>query len=138
METVIIFKLPIRLKSEANCSEHWALKSRRHRAQQLLTRLAYKRSVDAVNFPCEIRLTRCSAREFDDDNLQTAFKYIRDELSECIFPEKAISKTGKKIKGRADSDKRLVWRYDQQKSKEAYVKIEISYPTTVKSSSEDS
>ena len=68
----------------------------------------------------------------DDDNLPTAFKYIRDEISELLIPEKAgvyINKKGKtiKIKGRADSDPRIKWQYFQEKTTLSAIKIEIEF-----------
>ncbi len=77
-------------------------------------------------------MVRLSPRFLDDDNLVQAFKYIRDEISECIIPEKMscyLNNRGKvvKIKGRADSDPRISWYYDQEKDKAQAVRIEIVF-----------
>ncbi len=58
-------------------------------------------------------------------------KWIRDEISECIFPEKrktVVTDKGKvrAIKGRADDDPRLHWKYAQEKSKSMGLRIEIA------------
>jgi hypothetical protein len=128
----ISFELPIRTVSEANSSEHWHEKSARHRRQQFIMREAYKKYVTAIHLPCIITFTRMGPREMDDDNLAISFKYLRDELGECIFPEKRgmyLNKKGKmvKIKGRADSDARVKWQYRQEKNSIHGIRIEIEY-----------
>lgn len=123
--------IPITTVSEANTSEHWTKKRQRHKQQQFFIRSLFRRETSETPLPCVITMTRVSPRLLDDDNLRTAFKWIRDEISECIFPEKTshyISKSGRKIKikGRADSDPRIKWEYAQEKGKTLGVKIEIA------------
>ncbi len=77
-------------------------------------------------------MVRLSPKALDDDNLRSAFKYIRDEISECMIPEKTgvyVTKKGtvKKIKGRADSDERITWDYLQEKSTGYGIRIEIDF-----------
>ena len=122
----------IRLKtvSEANSSEHWTAKAKRHKSQQHFVRLLYETHIKDVGLPCTITLTRLSPRQLDDDNLVTSMKYIRDELSECILPELRKTYVTRKghlafIKGRADSDPRIRWKYDQKKSPMLEIKITI-------------
>ena len=127
---VIKMEIPIKTVSEANSSEHWTRKAIRHRRQQFFTRAAYNRSVKHLQLPCIVKLTRLSPRKLDDDNLRGAMKYIRDEVSECIIPEKAgtyVTKKGsvRSIKGRADSDPRITWIYEQEKAPRQGVRIEI-------------
>lgn len=74
-------------------------------------------------------------RDYDDDNLVSAFKWIRDEISECLIEDS----TGKfayeipektrvnKAKGRRDSDPRIKWEYAQEKSKNKGIRIEIHF-----------
>ena len=124
------WEVPIKTVSEANISEHWINRSRRHRYQQRFVRLSYAKEMGKLNLPCEVTLTRLASRMLDDDNLCYSFKYIRDELSECIFPEKRkfyVTKKGKikHIKGRADSDPRIKWHYAQEKSSRQGIRIEI-------------
>ena len=132
----IAFEIPIKTVSEANCSEHWTKKAKRHRSQQYFIRLAYNLYVKAMELPCHVTLTRLSPRLLDaDDNLPMAFKWIKDELSECIFPDKRKSYVTKKgklrfIKGRADSDPRVTWRYAQEKGCFYRVRIEIEFLNT--------
>lgn len=130
--TKICWTIPIRTVSEANSSEHWTKKAKRHKQQQFFVRLAYKKFIEKLDFPCTVTMIRLSPRPLDDDNLRSAFKYIRDEISECIFPEKAgvyMTKKGKvkKIKGRADSDERIIWHYLQEKSPGYGIRIEIDF-----------
>jgi hypothetical protein len=82
-------------------------------------------------------MIRLSSRELDDDNLASAFKWIRDELSECLIPEARktyINARGRvqEIKGRADSDKRIKWLYGQEKAAFKGIRIEIDFESGVK------
>lgn len=66
----------------------------------------------------------------DEENLPMAFKWIKDEIGACIFPEKVIiyqKSNGKmaKNKGHADSDPRIKWKYAQEKGKRLGIRIEI-------------
>lgn len=126
------WELPIKTVSESNSSEHWTKKAKRHKQQQFFVRLSFSKVVKEVKFPCIVKLTRLSSRILDDDNLRGCFKWIRDEISECIFPEKRgnfVKKNGKivQIKGRADSDPRINWEYAQEKAKKQAVRIELSF-----------
>lgn len=126
----IILNLPIDTVSEMNCSQHWRVKSKRHKSQQFFVRLAMNKH--KVNLPCTVTMIRLSPRDLDDDNLSSAFKWIRDELSECLIPNSRktyINGRGKtqEIKGRADSDKRIKWLYGQEKAKIKGIRIEIDF-----------
>ncbi len=106
------------LKSEANISRFWALKSKVNKSQKLLIRYKFFNDQPQITLPCVVKLTRFSPRELDFDNLVYAFKSIRDEVADHILPGFA--------KGRADGDKRITWEYIQEKGPYA-VKIEIIY-----------
>jgi hypothetical protein len=139
----IVWEIPLKTVSEANCSEHWTISSKRHRQQQFFVRALFHGLDRDVSIPCKITLTRLNSRGLDDDNLVSAFKFLRDEVSECIFPEKRMHyiKNGKAraIKGRADSDPRIKWEYAQEKSKKMGVRIEIeSLPQEAEISNKDS
>jgi hypothetical protein len=139
----ITWELPLKTVSEANSSEHWTVSSRRHRHQQFFIRALFHALKHEILLPCVVTMTRLNFRDLDDDNLVSSMKWIRDEISECIFPEKRksymtdddiIVKKGriyfrkgrlKSIKGRADSDPRITWKYDQEKSKTLGIRIEI-------------
>lgn len=128
--TRISWEIPMRTVSEANCTQHWTKRSFRHRQQQRLIRLYFAKKGQGATLPCRIHLTRMAPRFCDSDNLLSCFKWIRDEISECLIPEKRsayVTSTGKikSIKGRADNDARISWRYFQEKSTLYAVRIEI-------------
>lgn len=132
----IIAELPIKTVSEANSSEHWTEKSKRHKSQQFIIRHFVNTQIKALSFPCKVTLTRLSMRFLDEgDNLPMAFKWIKDELSESLLagsennPKSYRNKHGKliSIKGRHDSDERIKWRYGQEKAKIQGIRIEIEY-----------
>lgn len=59
-----------------------------------------------------------------------AFKWIKDEIGACLFPEKVVvykTKNGKysKNKGHSDSDPRVKWIYAQEKGRIQGIRIEI-------------
>jgi len=88
--------------------------------------------LEPIPLPCTVKMVRLSSRRLDSDNLQMAFKWIRDQLGECLIPEDRkfyIDKKGKmrELKGRCDDNPMIKWEYDQEKSKEPGIRIEISY-----------
>lgn len=127
------FELSIKTVSEANSTEHWTKKSKRHKEQAFFVRMAYLQHVGQVILPVKITMTRCATRELDSDNLQMAFKWIRDELSDLVCSDRIVSttqsKTGRtvEVRGRNDSDARISWDYKQQKSKKMGVIIEFEF-----------
>ncbi len=131
--TKISWELPIKTVSEANCSEHWTKKSRRHRQQQHFVRLSYLSHVKEISLPCHVTMTRLATRMLDkEDNLPMSMKWIKDELAECIIqPKEQVykDKKGKMrvLKGRCDDDPRIIWHYAQEKNPICSVRIEIDY-----------
>lgn len=70
--------------SELNQREHWALKNRRKLNQQEAVAVAMLNALRGrkVQLPCSVTLTRIGPRKLDDgDNLSSAFKGIRDQIS---------------------------------------------------------
>jgi hypothetical protein len=119
-EGKVILDLPLQTVSEANCFEHWTKKHERHRLQQRTVALALKPHRDKFKLPCLIKFTRFAPRELDqDDNLPMSFKYITDAVCAII--------TGNYTPGRADGDKRISKKYDQIKSQEYGIRIEVSW-----------
>ena len=131
------WELPLKTVSESNCSEHWTTKRKRHKQQQFFIRALFSHKADKIPLPCQIKLTRISPKFLDyEENLPMAFKWIKDEIGACIFPEKIVTyvkKSGKvaQNKGFSDSDPRVKWKYAQEKGKMA-VRIEI-FPDQVSS-----
>lgn len=117
--------------SESNCSEHWTKKSKRHSYQQFFVRSLFNREKKPIPLPCLITLTRISQRFLDEeDNLPISFKWIKDEIGACMFPEKVVvykMKSGAyaKNKGHTDSDSRIKWKYAQEKGTRLGIRIEI-------------
>lgn len=112
--------LPIKTVSEANCSDHFIVKSKRHKMQKKWIRLAYMRDKPILPKKATISITRIAPKTLDaDDNLPMALKYVKDYIADLIFPGLAA--------GRADDSKDLTWVYSQEKGKtrEYGVKIKI-------------
>lgn len=129
---MIKWEIPLKTVSESNKSEHWTASSKRHKIQQFFIREQFRREPRKIPIPCAVKMTRLSCKFLDEeDNLRMAFKWIKDEISECIFPEKRgsyVSKKGQvvRIKGRADDTPLIKWEYGQEKSRIMGIRIEIS------------
>lgn len=106
--------------SEANTMDHWTKKRRRRIAQDSIIRLYWGSNKLYDKILCDrsyvIILSRICSRKLDSDNLQMAFKAIRDTIADILIP-------GKK-RGVADSNPGLTWIYDQIKGPKG-IKIEI-------------
>jgi hypothetical protein len=112
--------LPIRTKSEANCSEHWTKKHKRHKQQQRLVYLALNPFKCQIKLPCQITLTRYAPKTLDKhDNLPMSLKWIVDAFCAIL--------TGDLRPGRADDDNRITIAYNQVKDPHYYVKIFITF-----------
>lgn len=114
------WKLPIKTVSEANCSEHWTIKAKRHKYQKRIIWLwSLQNNIKAITLPVTIRLTRLAPGNGldEEDNLRMAFKWIKDYVADQILPGLAP--------GRADGDKRIKWEYAQEKSNIMKIRIEI-------------
>lgn len=114
MKPLIIEIEDMRLKGGMNAREHhFARASRTKRERQT----AHWLMLDAKRppLPVSVRLVRVSPRKFDGDNLQGAFKAIRDGVADAY--------------GIADNDPSLIrFEYDQERGgPEQYtVRIEVS------------
>lgn len=120
MKTIVTWQLPIKTASEANSSEHWTKKAKRHRLQKLCIKAAYRADKPQIQLPCACVLTRIAPRQLDcQDNLPMSLKFITDAIAEEI--------TGNYVPGRADGCKEITWEYKQEKGKpkEYAVRIEI-------------
>ena len=115
-------KIPnFNIVSESNSSEHYLVKSKRHKIQKHIV-WAYLKRIPIPQMPITVTLTRYAPRPYDGDNVIPAFKYVRDAISEYILGEV----DNKKYRpGRADSDPRIKWKYSQEKTthEENYIKI---------------
>ena len=109
-EALVYVIAPIRLVSEANVREHWRKRASRRKRQRsdVFVLLQATRAL-SIALPCEVRLCRYSQRTLDTDNLQMAFKSIRDEVSSWI--------------GIDDRSPLISWLYDQMPIKSLPVDV---------------
>lgn len=107
--------------SECNKSEHWAIKSKRHKQQKAVVRYFFNPYLESVKLPISIRIVRISPRTLDFDNMVGGLKWVRDALAEGLISGLAP--------GRADGDERITWDYAQEKGKvrEYAIRIEMEY-----------
>lgn len=98
---MVCVELPIILPSVANMREHWAKRAQRAKNQRIVSRLALTAKVKGMSLPCAVTLTRIAPRQLDGDNLQSAFKSIRDGIADAL--------------GVDDRDSRIEWKYLQEK-----------------------
>lgn len=101
--------------SEANSSQHWSVKYFRHRDQKKAIQWLFLVEKPVITLPCKVILTRIASRFLDSDNLQSAFKYIRDQIAEQIILDKRPN----------DNDPRINWIYKQEKVKRGVYRIRI-------------
>lgn len=101
--------LPLNLKSTSNLREHWAEKAKRTKAQRATVALLCGKALKEAAHPAAsyvVQLIRRGKRKLDDDNLQAAFKAVRDEVAERLgFSD--------------DANPRLAWMYSQEKGEPA-------------------
>lgn len=120
MKTIASWQLPIKTASEANSSEHWTKKAKRHRLQKQWIKAAFLKERPQIAIPCAIVLVRIAPRKLDvHENLPMSFKYITDAICEYIYP-------GLKP-GQADGKGGISFEFRQEKGKprEYAVRIEI-------------
>lgn len=103
--------LPLRIESVANQREHWAAKAKRAKTQRRAAIVIAKQQLPSL--PCVVTLTRIAPRTLDGDNLQSAFKGLRDGVADRL--------------GVDDKDPRVTWLYAQEpgKPKEYAARIDI-------------
>ena len=127
----VTWTIPLKTVSEANCSEHWTKKAKRHRQQQFFIRCLFNVDGNVLRPPCEVKMIRVGPRYLDkEENLPCALKWVKDEIADCLQPDKVktyVDKKGKirKIKGRTDDNPEITWLYDQEKGKTG-IRIEIT------------
>lgn len=122
MHPFIIWHLPVEAANEANSSEHWTKKHKRHTNQHKWVKYEFwKNKVTLLDdSKVKIKMIRVSPRKFDqDDNLPMSLKYIKDKIADCLIPGKPMGVT--------DSDPRIVWEYDQISSKVAQQQLNFKF-----------
>lgn len=128
------FYFPYRLKSEANIREHWTQKHKRHQKEREFLTLCMRNL--NCKLPVIVSLYRIAPRNLDQDNLLSAFKNIRDTISDILIPgtysvtfkkgrKKGTTSTSSNSRGKSDSDKRICWKYFQEKGKPKVYAVRI-------------
>ena len=125
----ISFPINLHVISESNVKEHWTKSHKRHKAQKFQVRHALLHYKVSQKLPVKITLTRCSPRGLDSDNLQSAFKYVRDAISEHFIPGK--------LPGRADDDLRFLWHYNQIKSGDKNIQLSFEWSAPLETQVQD-
>lgn len=119
-EGSVSFTLPLKTFSEANISEHWRVRADRHKKQKAHVGYAMNLVKSKIKMPCTVTLKRYGKRLLDaHDNLPISFKHILDQV--------CIGITGDKRPGRADGHSGLTFKYQQEKSKEYFIKVTIDF-----------
>lgn len=111
--------IPLKTVSEMNCSQHWTVKSKRHRYQKLAMKTVMKKDIENVKLPCHIKITRKSPGMLDFDNLCASQKYVLDSICDMLIPGLPP--------GRADGDPRISVSYFQERARKHSLTIEIEY-----------
>lgn len=102
------FTIPVKLLSELNTRDHWTKKAKRTRILKILVKSAWNKKPPSTKPPCTVTLVRVSPRELDSDNLQGAFKSVRDAVADLLIPGMPA--------GRADGSPLITWNYVQEKN----------------------
>lgn len=89
--------LALKIESEANQREHWAVKANRAKHQRHMACVLVPRH----ELPCVVTLVRVAPRDLDDDNLASGFKAVRDGVADRL--------------GINDRDPRVKWQYAQRR-----------------------
>jgi hypothetical protein len=116
--TVADVTVPVRLVSESNQREHWAVKRRRRVNQQFATYICLCGAIAdvaerSVCRPLTVTLTRIGPRRMDEDNNVGSFKHVQDSVARFF--------------GVDDGDRKAVrWKYAQEIGKPAEVRIHIT------------
>ena len=106
----MILLIPMRLPSAANLREHPMVRHRRVKGQrQIVATFLGGRPKPAL--PVTVTLTRVAPRMLDDDNLQSAFKGVRDEIARYL--------------GFADNNPGIRWEYAQRRDGVGKYAIEV-------------
>ncbi len=100
---------PLRTYSTLNQRVHWSVRAKRAKSEREATGFMVAKM--PKNLPCTVRLVRLGAKALDGDNLQGAFKAVRDAIAQKL--------------GADDADPRITWEYAQERAKGFAVRIEL-------------
>jgi hypothetical protein len=105
--------MPIRTYSEANQRGHWRIGYTRKKKQQGATTVYLQIAKCPQQKPKRIRFTRQAKQRLDPDNLAGSNKHVQDAV--CAYL------------GCDDGDESIRFEYEQEKSKEYGVIVEIEF-----------
>lgn len=112
----IMISIPIKTVSP-NVSEHWRVKHKRNQLHRCLIKLELSK-IKKPTLPCIVVMRRIGAKLLDEeDNLRMALKCPKDVISDWLVPGLAP--------GRADGDKRITWKYEQEVGRPNSLQLEI-------------
>ena len=77
------FHIPIKLPSLANVRWHWSKLARVKKKQKTKTKAAM-RDMRVPPLPLLVIITRVGPSHLDDDNLEAACKYVRDQIAAVV------------------------------------------------------
>lgn len=105
---IVEFDTPIKIVSEANNREHWAVKMKRKQAQQIEMDYYWKQAFKGlkVDLPVVVHFTRLGFKKLDDDNLRHGHKGVRDHIAKLI--------------GIDDGSDKIEFQYDQESGHRKY------------------
>lgn len=109
--SILMIKLPIRTRSEANLREHWAPKARKVKHQRGAAYLLVKQHLDNVRLPADITLTRIAPRQLNPDNLARSMKAVQDGVADAF--------------GVDDGSPMFTWRYEQRRGGVGEYAVEV-------------
>ena len=98
----------LRLASQSNAREHWTTTYKKKKTLHHIAAMGMHglHPIEYLGSELRVTLTRIGPRQLDDDNLQGAFKFVRDAIAQCIW--------GGRMGQRDDLAE---WVYDQKRGK---------------------
>jgi len=111
MIKIVSIHLPIRTYSEANQRGHWRIGYARKMNQQNHTGVYMRIAKCPQRKPARIRFTRLAKQRLDPDNLAGSNKHVQDAVCKYL--------------GCDDGDESIQFEYQQEKSKQYGVRVEI-------------
>jgi hypothetical protein len=110
------FTVPIKIESEMNKRDHWAVRKKRFDAQRTAVWAAWPRKrgkPQTLPLPVVVTLTRIGKRRLDDDNCAGGCKAVRDQIAMML--------------GVDDGDvNRVTWVYEQEIGKVYALHVRIA------------
>jgi len=103
--------LPWRINTTSNANQNWRARYALAKQQRRNTAAILARTMNAIDLPVIVKLTRIGKGTLDDDNNVSAFKHIRDGVADFM--------------GIKDNDPRVRWQYAQEKGAEYAARIEF-------------